>query len=144
MELGGNNALIVAPSADLDMAAQSIFFGAVGTAGQRCTSTRRVIVHESVAEEVREQLLAAYEVVRIGNPLDRENGDGAADRSGVLSRRAATRSRRVKEEGGEVLYGGEPLGETVSGRLLRDAVPGRRRSPICRSCRKRRSGRCSI
>ena len=60
LELGGNNALIVAPSADLNMATQSIFFGAVGTAGQRCTSTRRVIVHESVAAKIREKLLAAY------------------------------------------------------------------------------------
>src|SRR5438270_5400167 len=59
MELGGNNALIVAPSADLEMATQSIFFGAVGTAGQRCTSTRRVILHESVADKVRKKLLAA-------------------------------------------------------------------------------------
>ena len=73
LELGGNNALIVCPSADLEMATQSIFFGAVGTAGQRCTSTRRVIVHESVADKVREKLLAAYKTVPIGNPLDREN-----------------------------------------------------------------------
>ncbi|MFZ0916040.1 MAG: aldehyde dehydrogenase family protein, partial [Candidatus Udaeobacter sp.] len=70
MELGGNNALIVAPSADLDMATQSIFFGAVGTAGQRCTSTRRVIMHESVAPKVRNKLLAAYKSLAIGNPLD--------------------------------------------------------------------------
>ncbi len=72
MELGGNNALIVAPSADLEMATQSIFFGAVGTAGQRCTSTRRVILHESIADKVRSKLLAAYKSLRIGNPLDRE------------------------------------------------------------------------
>ena len=58
MELGGNNALIVCPSADLEMATQSIFFGAVGTAGQRCTSTRRVIMHESIADKVRKKLLA--------------------------------------------------------------------------------------
>ena len=70
LELGGNNALIVTPSADLEMATQSIFFGAVGTAGQRCTSTRRVIVHESVADKVREKLFAAYKTVAIGNPLD--------------------------------------------------------------------------
>ncbi|MEY2540993.1 MAG: aldehyde dehydrogenase, partial [Verrucomicrobiota bacterium] len=67
MELGGNNALIVTPSADLDMATQSIFFGAVGTAGQRCSSTRRVIMHESVADKVRKKLLAAYKSVPIGN-----------------------------------------------------------------------------
>src|SRR3989454_7275 len=64
MELGGNNALIVAPSADIDMATQSIFFGAVGTAGQRCTSTRRVVMHESVASKVRRKLLAANKRLR--------------------------------------------------------------------------------
>src|SRR5256884_3869240 len=72
MELGGNNALIVAPSADLEMATQSIFFGAVGTAGQRCTSTRRVIMHELVASKVRDKLLAGYKGLPIGNPLDRK------------------------------------------------------------------------
>ena len=72
LELGGNNAVIVAPSADLDLATRAIFFGAVGTAGQRCTSTRRVIVHESVAAKVRHKLLAAYKSLAIGNPLDRK------------------------------------------------------------------------
>src|SRR5205823_4096648 len=72
MELGGNNALIVAPTADIDMATQSIFFGAVGTTGQRCTSTRRVIMHESVASKVRNKLLAAYKSLPIGNPLDKK------------------------------------------------------------------------
>ena len=72
MELGGNNALIVTPSADLEMAVQSIFFGAVGTAGQRCTSTRRVIMHESVAGKVRRKLLSAYKSLPIGNPLERK------------------------------------------------------------------------
>src|SRR5437899_1501454 len=71
MELGGNNALIVAPSADLEMATQSVFFGAVGTAGQRCTSTRRVILHESIADKVCGKLLAAYKTLRFGNTLDR-------------------------------------------------------------------------
>src|SRR4026209_1597378 len=72
MELGGNNALIVAPTADIDMATPSIFFWAVGTAGQRCTSTRRVIIHESVASKVRNKLLAAYKSLSIGNPLDKK------------------------------------------------------------------------
>src|SRR5438874_10186753 len=69
MELGGNNALIVAPSANLDMATQSIFFGAVGTAGQPSIRTRRVTIHESVASKVRNKLLAAYKGLPIGNPL---------------------------------------------------------------------------
>jgi aldehyde dehydrogenase (NAD+) len=108
MELGGNNALIVAPSADLDMATQSIFFGAVGTAGQRCTSTRRVIMHESVASKVRQKLLAAYKSVPIGNPLDKKTLMGPLiDRNAVDMVQHSI--QRLKDEGGEVLYGGERL-----------------------------------
>ena len=108
MELGGNNALIVAPSADLDMATQSIFFGAVGTAGQRCTSTRRVIMHESVADKVRKKLLAAYKTVPIGNPLDKKTLMGPLiDKNAVDLVQHSI--QRLKDEGGEVLYGGERL-----------------------------------
>src|SRR5437879_789488 len=71
MELGGNNAMIVAPSEDVDLATKSIFFRARGTAGQRCTSTRRVIMHEAVADKVRKKLLAAYKSLPIGNPLEK-------------------------------------------------------------------------
>src|SRR5438477_794073 len=71
LELGGNNAVIVTPSANLDLAARAIVFGAVGTAGQRCTSTRRVIVHESIEKTLRERLVAAYRSLKIGDPLDR-------------------------------------------------------------------------
>jgi aldehyde dehydrogenase (NAD+) len=115
MELGGNNALIVCPSADLEMATQSIFFGAVGTAGQRCTSTRRVIMHESVAEQITTKLLAAYKSVPIGNPLEDKTLMGPLiDRDAVDN---VIRSiNRLKEEGGEVLYGGERLeGEKYPG-----------------------------
>src|SRR6266852_303000 len=70
LELGGNNAAIVTGSADLDLAARAIFFGAVGTAGQRCTSTRRVIVHASVEKALSQRLIKAYRSVRVGNPLD--------------------------------------------------------------------------
>src|SRR6266704_1007125 len=112
MELGGNNALIVAPSADLDMAVQSIFFGAVGTAGQRCTSTRRVIIHESVASKVREKLLTGYKSLPLGNPLDRKTVMGPLiDRHAVDMVQDSI--QRLKDEGGEVLYGGERL--TVPG-----------------------------
>ena len=91
MELGGNNALIVAPSADLKMAVQSIFFGAVGTAGQRCTSTRRVIMHESVASGVRDDLLRAYRSVTIGNPLDRKTLMGP-----LIDQRRGRRACRIR------------------------------------------------
>jgi aldehyde dehydrogenase (NAD+) len=108
MELGGNNALIVAPSADIDMATQSIFFGAVGTAGQRCTSTRRVITHESVAPKVRDKLLSAYKSLRIGNPLDRNTVMGPMiDKNSVDMVQHSI--QRLKDEGGEVLYGGDRL-----------------------------------
>jgi len=108
MELGGNNALIVAPSADIDMATQSIFFGAVGTAGQRCTSTRRVIMHESVADKVRKKLLAAYKSVPIGNPLEKRTLMGPLiDKNAVDMVQHSI--QRLKEEGGEVLYGGGRL-----------------------------------
>src|SRR5436305_9348535 len=115
MELGGNNALIVAPSADLEMATQSIFFGAVGTAGQRCTSTRRVILHESVADKVRKKLLAAYKSLPIGNPLDQKTLMGPLIDKGAVD--AVLQSiEKVKKEGGEVMYGGERLdGEQYSG-----------------------------
>src|SRR5881398_285422 len=108
MELGGNNALIVAPSADVDLATQSIFFGAVGTAGQRCTSTRRVIMHESVAAKVRDKLLAGYKSLPIGNPLDRKTVMGP-----LIDRHAVDLVQdsieKLKAQGGEVLYGGERL-----------------------------------
>jgi aldehyde dehydrogenase (NAD+) len=108
LELGGNNALVVSQSADLDMAARSIFFGAVGTAGQRCTSTRRVIVHESVADKLRDQLLSAYKTMRIGNPLDRNTLVGPLiDPPSVDNVQQSI--ERVKAEGGEILFGGEKL-----------------------------------
>jgi aldehyde dehydrogenase (NAD+) len=115
LELGGNNALIVAPSADINMATQSIFFGAVGTAGQRCTSTRRVIAHESVAAKIREKLLAAYKSLQIGNPLDRETVMGPMiDKAAVDAVQQSI--QRLKDEGGDVLYGGERLeGEKFQG-----------------------------
>src|SRR5437773_3294098 len=112
MELGGNNALVVAPSADIDMATQSIFFGAVGTAGQRCTSTRRVIAHDSVAATIRETLLAAYRRLQIGNPLDPKIVMGPlVDKHAVDM--VLDSVQRLKDEGGEVLYGGDRL--TVPG-----------------------------
>src|SRR5438477_7864485 len=108
LELGGNNALIVTPSDDLKMAVQSIFFGAVGTAGQRCTSTRRVIMHESVADKVRTKLLAAYKSLPIGNPLDKKTLMGPLIDKGAVD--VVQHSiQKLKDEGGEVLYGGDRL-----------------------------------
>ncbi len=108
LELGGNNAVIVTAHADLDLAFPAILFGSVGTAGQRCTSTRRVIVHESVREELVERLTRAYEGVPVGNPLEAETLMGPLVNSGAVEDlRSAI--ERVRNEGGEILYGGEPL-----------------------------------
>ena len=108
LELGGNNALIVTPSANLDMALPAIVFGAVGTAGQRCTSTRRVIVHESIAKKLFARLLKAYASVRIGNPLDRATLMGPLIDVGAVERVLESKERVVKE-GGRILYGGDRL-----------------------------------
>ncbi len=69
LELGGNNAIIVAEDADLDLATRAILFGAVGTAGQRCTSTRRIIMQKGIASELTQRLVSAYRQVRLGDPL---------------------------------------------------------------------------
>jgi aldehyde dehydrogenase (NAD+) len=108
LELGGNNAVLVAPSANLDLAIRAIFFGAVGTAGQRCTTTRRVIVHESVLGDVTKRLLDAYRAARIGNPLDRKTTMGPLiDVNAVETMMQAI--IRLKTEGGKILCGGERL-----------------------------------
>ncbi|MBE0651150.1 MAG: aldehyde dehydrogenase family protein [Bacteroidales bacterium] len=110
LELGGNNAVIITPSADLKMTVMSTVFGTVGTAGQRCTSTRRVIIHESIYNEVRDKFVSAYKSVvkRIGNPLDEDYLVGPLiDKSAVELFTNAV--KKVQEEGGKVLYGGEVL-----------------------------------
>jgi len=108
LELGGNNGIIVAESADLKLAVRAIVFGAVGTAGQRCTSTRRVFVHESIREALTAQLIAAYQQVRIGNPLDASTLMGPLiNLQSVDAMQKAL--KRLKKEGGRILYGGEVL-----------------------------------
>lgn len=108
MELGGNNAIIITPSTNLKMAIPSVVFGAVGTAGQRCTTTRRLIVHESIYEKVRISLMKAYSSLRIGDPLDENNHLGPLiDQNTVKTFLDAL--ERVKKEGGKVIFGGEAL-----------------------------------
>ncbi len=108
LELGGNNAIIVTPNADMEMAVRGIVFGSVGTAGQRCTSTRRIIVHESMRKDLTDRLLAAYKQVKIGNPLNEGTLMGPLiDTDAVATMQAAI--KQIKEEGGEILCGGEPL-----------------------------------
>ncbi|MDA3952516.1 MAG: aldehyde dehydrogenase family protein [Bacteroidales bacterium] len=114
LELGGNNAVIVSDSADLDMAIPSIVFGAVGTAGQRCTSTRRVIVHKKVYEEVKERMIKAYKQLgcKIGNPLENNTLVGPLiDKHSVEAFNYAI--EEVKKEGGKILFGGKNLEREV-------------------------------
>jgi aldehyde dehydrogenase (NAD+) len=108
LELGGNNAVIIAPSADLELALKAVVFGAVGTAGQRCTSTRRVIVHKDIYESFTDSLIKAYQQITIGNPLE----DGIL-MGPLIDRRAAENMQaalnQLKEQGGKILYGGRML-----------------------------------
>jgi aldehyde dehydrogenase (NAD+) len=108
LELGGNNAIIVTPEADLKTAITAIVFGAVGTAGQRCTSTRRVIIHESIYNKVRGAILKAYKSLKIGNPLNQNNHVGPLiDVSAVNTFSEAL--KQIKKEGGKIIYGGKVL-----------------------------------
>lgn len=110
LELGGNNAIIVTPTADLKVAIPAIVFGAVGTAGQRCTSTRRLIVHESIFAEVKSRLAKAYGQLKIGNPLDPANHVGPLiDRQAVAQYMSAT--EQIRHAGGTfVVKPGVPEG----------------------------------
>ena len=108
LELGGNNAIIVDDEANLDLAVPSIVFGSVGTAGQRCTTTRRVLVHESRFDELKTALVNAYGQVRIGDPLDADTLMGPLiDESAVDRVDAACQA--VRDAGGEILCGGERI-----------------------------------
>jgi aldehyde dehydrogenase (NAD+) len=120
LELGGNNAIIITPNADLEMAVRATVFGAVGTAGQRCTSTRRLIVHEDVFDEVRDRLLGIYEKVTIGDPLQEGTLVGPLiDQDAVDAMQAAL--EKVQAEGGTVLHGGEVLSDRP-GHYVRPAL----------------------
>ena len=108
LELGGNNAIIVTPDADIKMTVIGAVFGAVGTAGQRCTSTRRLIIHESIYDKVRDAVVGAYGQLRIGNPLDQNNHVGPLiDKHAVeMYNNALT---KVVAEGGNILVEGGVL-----------------------------------
>ena len=108
LELGGNNALIITPSADLDLALRAIVFGAVGTAGQRCTSTRRIFAHEAILPKLTENLVAAYRQIRIGNPLEPGVLMGPLIHKRAVAAMEAALAQ-LQQEGGKIIYGGEKL-----------------------------------
>ncbi len=123
LELGGNNAIIITPHADLKLTIPAVVFGSVGTCGQRCTSTRRLIIHESIYDKVKDAIIKAYETLRIGSPLDQHNHVGPLiDRQAVETFTAALKT--AGEQGGKHIYGGEVLSGNgyESGCYVRPAV----------------------
>jgi aldehyde dehydrogenase (NAD+) len=108
LELGGNNAIIITPNADLDMTLIGAVFGAVGTAGQRCTSTRRLIIHESIYEDFKTKLVSAYQQLKIGDPLNTENHVGPLiDQDAVKNYLSSI--EKCKAEGGKFIVEGGVL-----------------------------------
>lgn len=123
LELGGNNAIIISPQADIEMAVRATVFGAVGTAGQRCTSTRRLIVHESIFDQVKDRLVSIYKNISIGSPLKDGTLVGPLiDKQAVDMMQKALKS--LKDAGGEIVFGGEVLegSEFTSGTYVRPAI----------------------
>ncbi|GLU43391.1 aldehyde dehydrogenase family protein [Allomuricauda sp. NBRC 101325] len=108
LELGGNNAIIVTPDADIKMTVIGAVFGAVGTAGQRCTSTRRLIIHESIYDQVKEAITNAYAQIRIGNPLDQHNHVGPLIDTDAVNK-YLNALEEAKNEGGTILVEGGVL-----------------------------------
>jgi aldehyde dehydrogenase (NAD+) len=120
LELGGNNAIIISKDADLEMTIRAVVFGAVGTAGQRCTSTRRLIVHESIFDQLKNRLISIYDNINIGNPLDEDTLVGPLiDKDAVNMMQKAL--EQVKREGGKILCGGEVL-ENMEGHYVKPAI----------------------
>jgi aldehyde dehydrogenase (NAD+) len=110
LELGGNNAIIVSEDADLKLASRAILFGAVGTAGQRCTSTRRIIMHKNIAQDLTARLVKAYGQVTIGNPLDEGILMGPLVNEGAVTDMMNALDT-IKSQGGQVVFGGHALPE---------------------------------
>ncbi len=108
LELGGNNAIIIDETADMKLAIPATVFGAVGTAGQRCTSTRRIIIQEDIADAFVEKLINAYKQVRIGNPLDKDTLMGPLVDAGAVEVYKQS-LKEGQEQGTEVLYGGKAI-----------------------------------
>jgi aldehyde dehydrogenase (NAD+) len=123
LELGGNNAIIVTPDADIKMTVIGAVFGAVGTAGQRCTSTRRLIIHESIYDKVKEALVAAYGQLRIGNPLDQNNHVGPLIDTQAVAMYKDALQQVVAQGGNIIVEGGVLTGEGYeSGCYVKPAI----------------------
>jgi aldehyde dehydrogenase (NAD+) len=123
LELGGNNAIIITPTADLKIVVPGAVFGAVGTCGQRCTSTRRLIIHESVYDKVKDAVVGAYEQIKIGNPLDENNHVGPLIDKDAVNMYLSALEHAIKE-GGKILVEGGVLkgGHYESGCYVKPAI----------------------
>jgi len=123
LELGGNNAIIITPTADLKIVVPGAVFGAVGTCGQRCTSTRRLIIHEFVYDKVKDAVVGAYEQIKIGNPLDENNHVGPLIDKDAVNMYLSALEDAIKE-GGKILVEGGVLkgGEYESGCYVKPAI----------------------
>jgi len=120
LELGGNNAIIISKDADIEMAVRAVVFGSVGTCGQRCTSTRRLIIHDDIFDTITSRLIKAYKSVTIGDPLDENTLVGPMiDNESVNQMQRAL--EQVEKEGGTILYGGQALAEK-KGNFVRPAL----------------------
>ena len=131
LELGGNNAIIVWKDADLDMAIRAIVFGAIGTAGQRCTSTRRVLAHEDILPELQERLKKAYSQIQAGDPMESKTLLGPVIDTGTVEQFTAA-VETAKKQGGELLCGGGPLelsGPLSNGAFIQPTIM-RAKSPL--------------
>jgi aldehyde dehydrogenase (NAD+) len=123
LELGGNNAIIVTPDADVKMTVMGAVFGAVGTAGQRCTSTRRLIIHEDIYIEVRDAVVNAYKQIKIGNPLDQSNHVGPVIDKVAVEMYSKALEKVVKEGGNIIVEGGVLEGDGYeSGCYVKPAI----------------------
>jgi aldehyde dehydrogenase (NAD+) len=124
LELGGNNAIVLLDDADLELAIPAILFGSVGTAGQRCTTTRRLLVHEKIAAEVERRLVRAYEQVRIGNPSHEKTLCGPLITPEAVEEMQQALAQ-LKQQGGQVLYGGGRVtlpGAEAGGNFVQPAI----------------------
>ena len=113
LELGGNNAIIVSDKADLDLAMRAVVFGACGTAGQRCTSTRRLFLHEDIADEMEARLCQAYQQVSVGDPLAEGTLMGPLIHGGAVDDMLQALAS-IREQGGEVIFGGDRVTDGVA------------------------------
>jgi len=129
LELGGNNALIIMDDANLDLAIPAVVFGAVGTAGQRCTSTRRLLIHESIYDTVLDRIKRAYAQVRIGDPLEPTTLMGPVHTQSAV-KEYEEGLQEIQKQGGKIVYGGSAIRERPGNYVQPAIVESNKHMPI--------------